>query len=76
MGCGASKGGSGGGGAPAKLKFDKVGVKSLDGFFDKVNEIKDQFEELTEPLEENRETIMELTGFEWIPGTSKYRLLT
>ena len=41
MGCGASKGGSGGGGADNNIKFDKIGVASLDSFFDKCNDIKE-----------------------------------
>ena len=69
MGCGASKGSSGG--ADEKIKFDKVGVASLDNFFDQASSVKDSLEDLIGPLEENREKLMELTGFEWIPGTSK-----
>ncbi len=71
MGCGASKGGSGGSGDEMKIKFDKIGVASLDGFFNQCKDVKEALEEVVEPLQEIREKLMELTGFEWIPGCSK-----
>ena len=69
MGCGGSKGEAGKN--EENIKFDKVGVASIDNFFDQAMSCKESLDNVIAPMEEVREKMCELTGFEWIPGTSK-----
>ena len=73
MGCGASKGKSDDNNA---ISFAKVGVLSMDRFFEQCTACKDSLEGTTSPLEDERQKLMELTGFEWIPGTKLNHMVT
>ena len=50
-------------------KFEKVGLDSVDNFFGQCDDVKTSFEQITAPLVNERDKLLELTGFEWIPGT-------
>ena len=79
MGCTASSGGSApsGKGNPAKnLKFQHVGVHSVDDFINKTKKVVTEFTDLLEPLEKAQHRFNDVTGFWRERKASKLLIVT
>ena len=73
MGCGSSKGKDGD--DDDGIEFKETGCGSIDAFFESAKGVVDALEDLTDPLHDSREEILDLTQFEHIPGAGKPKLI-
>ena len=71
MGCGSSKGKSGGNTESAEIDFKDTGVWSLDDFFGQAKKTLDSFKDITGPLNEQKDNFYFTTGFYEVPGAGK-----
>jgi len=69
MGCNSSTGSKKD--DPKSIKFETVGVHSMDEFFRQCTELLNNLTGVLEPLEESREKFMKATNFNYVPGCSK-----